>query len=244
MLKKILPFFLIFTACHSIKKTTPEYQSENLKISALTKNTFVHITYFDSQTFGKVACNGMIYTHGNEAVIFDTPSKNSDSEELINLIEKKWEKKITAVVINHFHVDCLGGLDIFHKKGIPSYANNLTIELAKNEGNSIPQNGFDDLLVLKTGDKNVVNKFIGEGHTSDNIVSYIPSEKVLFGGCMVKRLNAGKGNLADANLTEWPNTIKKVKQEFPALKYVIPGHGKSGGVELLDYTVELFSEDK
>ena len=244
ILKTFLPLFILFSACHSLKKMQREYESENLKISTLTENAFVHITYLDSPDFGKVACNGMIYTNGAEAIIFDTPSKAAASEELIDLIENKWKKKIIAIVVNHFHVDCLGGLDVFHNHGIPSYANNLTLQLAEEVGNFVPQNGFDDLLVLNIGNKKVENKFIGEGHTRDNIVSYLPNEKVLFGGCMIKEMNAGKGNLADANISEWSKTAEKVKQYFPEIIYVIPGHGKCGGKELLDYTAQLFEEKK
>ena len=59
---------------------------------------------------------------------------------------------------------------------------------------------------------------------------------------MVKSVGASKGNLADANVKEWANTIRKVKKAFPKAKYVIPGHGQYGNAELLDYTIELFSE--
>lgn len=83
-------------------------------------------------------------------------------------------------------------------------------------------------------------KFFGEGHTSDDIVGYIPSEKALFGGCLIKSLKAGKGNLEDANINEWSTTVEMIKKEIPELAIVIPGHGKYGNEKLLDYTIELF----
>lgn len=58
---------------------------------------------------------------------------------------------------------------------------------------------------------------------------------------MIKSLNAGKGNLSDANLKERANTVERVKDEFKTAKIVIPGHGAHGGVELLDYTIQLFA---
>ncbi|MEZ4957420.1 MAG: hypothetical protein R2825_27935 [Saprospiraceae bacterium] len=100
---------------------------------------------------------------------------------------------MVGVVVTHFHDDCLGGLNEFHNKQIPSYTSFKTIELAKLEDNPEPLNGFDDYLELKVGNKKVINQFLGEGHTKDNIVSYFPAEKVLFGGCLIKTLGASKG---------------------------------------------------
>ena len=244
MLKRILPFFLIFTACHSSKKTSLEYESESLKISALTKNTFVHVTYFDSQTFGKVACNGMIAINDGEALICDTPTNVGDSKELIDWVETKLKCKTVGIVVTHFHADCLGGLSEFHRRGIPSYASDNTIELAKSNNEVVPETGFKKTLELDIGNKKLTNEFIGEGHTRDNIVCYFPEDEVLFGGCLIKSDGAGKGYLGDANTDEWSNTVKKVKSRFNETKVVIPGHGKPGGQKLLDYTIQLFEIDK
>ena len=62
----------------------------------------------------------------------------------------------------------------------------------------------------------------------------------MFGGCLVKEVGAGKGNLEDANVATWPKTIRMLKAKYPDVKIVVPGHGKAGGAELLDYTVKLF----
>src|SRR5690606_29001726 len=111
---------------------------------------------------------------------------------------------IKAVVSTHFHADCLGGLEEFHKRSIPSYAHNATIAFATEKKLSIPINGFEHLLELKVGDKSVIAEFVGEGHTKDNIIGYFPAENVLFGGCLIKEIGAGKGNLEDANILAWP----------------------------------------
>ncbi len=242
-------FFLIFlflialSGCSVPAPGLQPIESKSLKIEALTEGVSVHISYLDSEQFGFVACNGMVYVRGEEAIVFDTPTDNAGSEKLIRWIEKRWKKRIKAVVINHFHEDCLGGLAAFHAHGIPSYANRLTIELARTKGERVlPQNGFDDTLTLACGDRSVINRFFGAGHTGDNIVSYLPAEKTLFGGCLVKAMNAGKGNLADADTTRWSATIEQVQRAFPDLKHVIPGHGAAGGPELLDFTARLFRQ--
>lgn len=216
-------------------------QSDELKIEAITKNAYVHKSYLQTESFGKVECNGAIFVSKNEALIMDTPSDSATAVLLIDFLQKN-NIKIKGVVVNHFHGDCLGGLSAFHAIGVPSYASNLTIEAAKKANVTVPQIGFNKTQTLKIGNKEVKNMYLGEAHTSDNIVTYFPSEKTLFGGCMVKEVNATKGYLGDANIASWPKTIENIKKTLPEAQFIIPGHGKIGGQELLNYTIMLFSE--
>ncbi len=86
--------------------------------------------------------------------------------------------------------------------------------------------------------------FIGEGHTEDSICVYLPMQKILFGGCSVKSLRSrGLGNIADANIDEWPDTIREMKRRFPEVEVIIPGHGLEGNVSLLDHTLSLFKNN-
>lgn len=218
------------------------YESSNLKVERLTTNTFRHISYLATNDFGKVSCNGMIVIDAGEALIFDTPTNDADSKELIDWVERTLECSVVGVVITHFHDDCLGGINEFHKRNIPSYASFKTIELAESNGISEPKLGFDDYLEVRVGHKKVVNEFLGEGHTADNIVSYFPDEKVLFGGCLIKTLGASKGYLGDANTKEWSKTVLAVKSKYNQAQVIIPGHGQVGDTELLDYTITLFDD--
>lgn len=221
------------------------YSSKTLKILQLTDNAFLHITYLLPDSPNPIACNGLIYFDEGEAVIFDTPTSNNVSKELINWIEEGIDCKVKAVVVNHFHIDCMGGLRTFTEKGIPSYANKKTVKLALKNGATIfPTNAFNKKQVLKIGKKSVINRQFGQAHSKDNIVSYFPDDELLFGGCEVKSLKAGKGNLADANVKAWPKTIQKIKKAYPQLQIVVPGHGPSGDMTLLDYTIEMFSFKK
>lgn len=239
----LLPFLLLCTACITQKKTA-NHSSENLIINELDSGVFNHISFLQTESFGNVACNGMVIINNGEALVFDTPTNDLASEELINWLENVKKVTIKGVVITHFHDDCLGGINAFHGKGIASYASDRTIKLAKENDLQIPENGFDNSLELTVGNSKVINSFFGEGHTQDNIVSYYPTQKALFGGCLVKTAGATKGYLGDANEAEWSATVQKVKAAYPDIKTVIPGHGDSGGVELLDYTSNLFKTPK
>jgi len=44
------------------------------------------------------------------------------------------------------------------------------------------------------------------------------------------------------DLNESPSRIDKVIDKFRTAEIVIPGHGKSGGLELLKYTRELLNK--
>lgn len=235
----IIILLLSLLSCKT-QKSASIYESQNLQVERLTKHTYRHISYLSTTDFGKVSCNGMVVIDDKQALIFDTPTNNDESKALINWVEKGLNAKVIGVVVTHFHNDCLGGLDEFHKRGIPSYASLATIELARRDSLTAPEIGFENYLEIKVGNKKVVNEFLGEGHTSDNIVSYFPDEKVLFGGCLIKTLGASKGYLGDANISEWPSTVKAVRSKYEAVKVVIPGHGEPGGSDLLDYTINLF----
>lgn len=216
------------------------YRSNDLIVTQITENSFVHISFLQTNDFGNVPCNGLIVRNNNEVIIFDTPTNDKSSEELINWIQETLKCKINAIIPGHFHDDCLGGLKAFHNNNIPSYANYKTIEFAKEINSAVPKNGFKDSLTLKVGDENVIVKFFGEGHTKDNIVGYFPIENVMFGGCLIKEINASKGYLGDANVADWSATVEKVKKEYPDVKIIIPGHGEYGDKKLLDYTINLF----
>jgi metallo-beta-lactamase class B len=238
MFKALLSFILVGFFFAS-KDKPDSYASENLRIEKITENTYLHVSYIMYQG-SKVDCNGLVYIKNQEAIIADTPNDSLASEELIHWLEKDLNVKVKAVVGTHFHSDCLGGLGAFKRNGIPSYVSTQTQKLSVAEGMNQADYTFENQKSFLKGA--IAFRYFGAGHTADNIVAYVPSEKLLFGGCLIKTLNASKGYLGDANLASWPNTVQKIKKEYPDLKHVIPGHGAIGGRDLFDYTIELFSE--
>ena len=245
-INKLISLLLLLAviSCSTIKKTSftsePLYKTSDLIITQVSKNAFKHTSFLQTTNYGLVPGNGLVVRNNNEAIIFDTPADDKSANELINWVKYTLHCKIVAIIPTHFHPDCLGGLKAFHDKGIPSYAYFKTIELAKESNFVVPENSFKDSLVLKIGNQEITAKFFGEGHTKDNVVGYFPSENVMFGGCLIKEMNATKGYLHDANVNDWSATVEKVKKEYPHVKFVVPGHGKFGNKKLLDYTIELF----
>jgi metallo-beta-lactamase class B len=246
-MKYILSLLILsITITSTVAQTSPKfkpkevYKSGNLTITQIAKNSFEHTTFLQTHDFGNVPCNGLIVRNSNEVIVFDTPTNDAASEELIKWIKETLHCRINAVIPTHFHDDCLGGLKAFHENEIPSYAYFKTIEFAKENNFVVPKNSFRDSLILKVGNENIIAKFFGEGHTKDNVVGYFAGDNIMFGGCLIKQLNAGKGYLGDANVADWSATVEKVKKDYPDVKIIVPGHGQYGNKKLLDYTIKLF----
>lgn len=219
------------------------YKTADLIITQIEENSFEHTSFKQTNDFGYVPCNGLIVRNNGEAIVFDTPTNDTTSAALIKWIRTTLHCNINAIIPTHFHDDCLGGLQAFHDSGIPSYAYFKTIELAKENRFVVPKNSFSDSIVLSVGNESIIVKFFGEGHTKDNVVGYFPSENVLFGGCLIKELDASKGYLGDANIAAWSATVERIKKQYPNVELVIPGHGAYGNKKLLDYTIALFKRN-
>ena len=219
--------------------------SPDIRVIRISEHSYVHVSYTEVPGFGRVGSNGFIYANAGESLLFDTPMNDSLTGQLIDWIRDSLHLRIVGFIPNHWHNDCMGGLDCVARHGIPSYASEMTRTIAREKELPVPQHGFADSLVLHLGERVVFCRYEGPAHSPDNIVAWFPSEKILFGGCMVKELqSATLGNTADANLSEWPNTIKKVLEDFPAAELIIPGHGAFGGRELLTHTLDLLSHRK
>ena len=243
--RKALTFFvlvlgsLLFSGCHEKEPYIPKVYTKPLEVVKLSDHSYMHISSIKTKEGNFIACNGYIYADQGEAVIFDTPLNDSISQQLIDFVRDDLKMTIKGVVVNHSHSDAAGGLRAFTKANIPSYASIQTADLLKQESLNI-SHPFKDRQTIQMKGGTIENIYVGEAHASDNIVSYIPKERLLFGGCMIKPQGGERGNLEDANLETWSATVATVKDYFPEVKIVIPGHGLNGDATLLDYTIELF----
>jgi len=214
--------------------------SENIELIKLSEHAYVHISYSTLPEYGRFPSNGLIFINKSKAFLFDTPMTDSLTMELVSWINDSMKLKIVGFVPNHWHSDCLGGLKYLQSQKIESYANQMTIDKAKSKNLPFPDHGFKDYLQLKLGDKIIECYYLGAAHTADNIVVWIPSEQILFAGCMIKSLNSTNlGNTSDADLVAYAETIEKLLQKFPDTKIVIPGHGEFGDRSLITHTKEL-----
>ena len=214
--------------------------SDDLELIQISDNAYIHVSFTISPEWGRVGANGLLLIEKNQAFLFDTPWTDKQTEDLISWIRDIMNVEIVGFIPNHWHEDCMGGLGTIQQQGIKSYANQQTIDIAKIKDLPVPENGFNDSLELKLGEKIIDCYYLGAAHSMDNIVVWIPSEQILFTACMVKDMRSKNlGNTADGDLISYPITLAKVMQKFPSAKMVIPGHGEYGGLELIEHTMEL-----
>jgi len=214
--------------------------SDDIELVKISDNVYMHVSYKISEKWGRISANGLIYTAKEKAFIFDTPWNDTQTETLITWIGDSLKAKVFGFIPNHWHEDCMGGLACIQSKEIKSYANQMTIDIAKEKGLPVPEIGFSDSLRLHLGKNEICCYYLGAAHALDNIVVWLPSEKVLFAGCVLKGIEyKNLGFTGDGDINEYPNTLKKLLAKFPDARIVIPGHGNYGGIELIHHNIKL-----
>lgn len=212
--------------------------TKEVKLKKLTDNVYQHISYKRVEQWGFIGASGLVVINGKQAHMIDTPWTTKGTEQLIEWIEAKG-LILKSAVVTHFHDDASGDIPLLNDLEIKTYATTLTNKLLKlNQkevsSDEISSNAFEFI-------DGIASVFYpGAGHTEDNIVVWLPNEKILFGGCFVKSLgNKHLGYTGDANISEWPNSIQQVIDRYPDVRLVVPGHGKIGDISLLTHTQAL-----
>jgi glyoxylase-like metal-dependent hydrolase (beta-lactamase superfamily II) len=213
------------------------------------------------------AANSLAVVMDDHLVLVDTPWTPQATEEMLTWLEDQVGPKEIVAINTHFHLDNLGGNQFLVEQGVLVYGSNLTSELlmARGQG-SLDQTvqwleaeedprfaqAFADLklvpatevfdifegLKLEFGGQSLEVYYPGPAHAPDNLVVHFPERKLLFGGCMIIGWD-GIGNTADADLTEWPTSVRKLEQfEFEIL---VPGHGERLDPGLLVHTLKLLA---
>lgn len=198
-------------------------------------------------------------------LLADTPYTNDAAKQLVEWMRGQFGEFNLTAVNTHFHRDNLGGNGYLLARKVPVYGSAMTVELLKKRGDAMlqmvqspeqkkykegilrsplvpPDHTFDirQGMRLKLGDEEAVVDYPGPGHSPDNVVVYFPKRKILFGGCLIKAMDAtGLGNLSDADVEKWPESVKFVLKKYPESRIVVPGHGAVGGMELVRHTLVL-----
>ncbi|WP_244247219.1 subclass B1 metallo-beta-lactamase [Leptospira montravelensis] len=211
----------------------------HLEWSKIKETVWIHRSF---GTFGgKVySANGLVVLSNKGAVVIDTPWTESQTEELFSDIKTKFQKEVLFLLVTHAHDDRMAGVPLFHNRNIPVYSTSLTAKLAKERGLGKTNPILDIQTRFSLGQESVEVFFPGHGHSADNIVVWLPGTHILFGGCLVKSLDAEDlGNTKEADLNEWPNSVKRVLSRYPDAEVVVPGHGDWGKLDLLRHTIRL-----
>ena len=239
--------------------------SENLFISKLSDTIYVVTHYFPWES------NSLILKASDtEVVLIDTPYDTAATALMYDWINNNLKPKRITAINTGFHIDNLGGNLYLRKKGIDIYGSDRTCVLIDERGIATQQQliswlkpeqekiknvyetmvfekpnitfRIEDGIILKIGNLTVDVYFPGETHSPDNLVVYIKECNLLFGGCMVKALShQNLGFTGDANITEWPISMKIVQEKYKLAQIVIPHHGMWGNISLVQHTIDLLT---
>jgi len=194
-----------------------------------------------------VPSNGLIIKTSDGVVLIDTgwdsDGNTDNTQQLLQWVADSLHQPVRLCIVTHAHDDRVGGINELHKAGIRVISTPLTAQKTVKEGYESPDGILSNDTTFTVGQEPIRCYFPGEGHTSDNIVVWLPNQQILHGGCFVKSVAAdGMGNIADANLSEWPNSIRRVMHEFGTAKIVVPGHDEWTDTKALQHTLTLLKK--
>jgi metallo-beta-lactamase class B VIM len=213
-----------------------------VELDSLAPGVWVHTSYYTYPDGSRFSSNGLVVRDGDGVTLIDTAWGERVTATLLDRIERDIRLPVRQAIVTHAHGDRIAGADLLRDRGIPVRAHPRTIELAMEVGLPPPSDSLSGLgkpgAFVSVGDVEVF--YPGPGHAPDNLMVWVPAAKVLFGGCAVRPADATTlGNTAHADPQEWPLAIERAVKRFGAVRVVVPGHGATGGSELLAHTVTL-----
>lgn len=175
-------------------------------------------------------------------VVIDALGSPALARELIEEIRRVSGKSVTHVVLTHYHADHIYGLQEFQRagarilahKGAQEYLNSETAaaRLAVSRTDLAPwidaqtrlvpaDEWFEGPLDRMIGGVRFVIQPVGPAHTPEDVVVYLPSERVLFAGDIVFRGRVPFVGQADSG--QWIKAIDTLLALDPVV--AVPGHG-------------------
>ena len=213
-----------------------------VELDSLAPGVWTHTSYYTYPDGSRFSSNGLVVRDGDGLTLVDTAWGERVTVTLLDRIEREIHLPVRQAIVTHAHGDRTAGADALRDRGIPVRAHPRTIALALEVGLPPPSDSLSGLE--KPGSAVAVAGvevfYPGPGHAPENLMVWVPSAKVLFGGCMVRPGDATTlGNTAHASRTEWPAAIERALARYGSAEIVIPGHGAVGGLDLLRHTLSL-----
>ncbi len=235
------------TADHAHKDTflTQIQTDYPVTLSKIADNVWVHTTNYSLPGQAPIPSNGLVVVDGDEVTLVDGAWGELATLSLIETVKSETGKPVAKMIVTHHHADRTAGVDAAEYRGVQIFTHPDTPVLAARAGWPAPNTSVASLKApqsrTKVGSLEVA--YPGPGHAQDNLVVYVPSAKILYGGCAVRGAEVKTlGNVEDANLTAWPTALKWVKATYPEAELVVPGHGKGANLSLIDATLALLAE--
>ena len=184
---------------------------------------------------------GFVVT-SDSVVVIDALGSPALAERLLAEIAKITPKKVSHVIVTHYHADHVYGLQVFQKAGAKIIAHQagreylfsdtarLRLQASRDELKPwindqtelvAATEWIDGKRDLTVGDTLFVLQPVGPAHTPEDVAVYLPSRKVLYVGDLVFRNRIPFVGQADSR--NWIESLGKLLT-FDAT-VVVPGHG-------------------
>jgi glyoxylase-like metal-dependent hydrolase (beta-lactamase superfamily II) len=187
-------------------------------------------------------------------VVIDALGSPELARRLVVEIAKVTDKPIHTVVLTHYHADHIYGLQVFQDLGarivahgaareyLTSDAARLRLEISRQElwpwvdekTRLVPA---DEWLtaskMLMVGGVRFDIQPVGPSHTAEDLVVYLPKQKVLFAGDLVFRNRIPFVGQADSR--HWIEAMRNLLQ-FDT-RWIVPGHGPTSNDPKGDMTL-------
>lgn len=175
-------------------------------------------------------------------VVIDALGAPQLARELLERIAQITPQPVTHVIVTHYHADHIYGLQEFRKRGARivahrgamEYLNSDTarsrLEVSRTElapwidaqTQLTPAHEWiDGARELVVGGVKLQIQPVGPAHTPEDLVVFLPSERVLFAGDMMFRGRVPFVGQADSR--QWIEALNTLLKMEP--KVVVPGHG-------------------
>jgi glyoxylase-like metal-dependent hydrolase (beta-lactamase superfamily II) len=175
-------------------------------------------------------------------VVIDALGSPALARELLERIARITPQPVTHVVVTHYHADHVYGLQEFRKRGAKILAQRggqeyLNSETAANRLKAsrtelapfiddqtqlvAPDQWLDGPTELVLGGTRLLLQPVGPAHTPEDMVVYLPAERVLFAGDLVFRGRVPFVGQADS--AHWIAALDVLLKMDPQV--VVPGHG-------------------
>jgi glyoxylase-like metal-dependent hydrolase (beta-lactamase superfamily II) len=177
-------------------------------------------------------------------LVFDAQATPAMANKVIEQVRKITDRPVKYVVLSHYHAVRVLGAAAYKAQGV--VASQETYRLIEERGQqdwdsefgrfprlfqdaksipglTWPTLAFEGEMSIYLGKREVRLMQLGAGHTSGDIVAWVPDAEVMFTGDLIEFHSACY--CGDAYLREWPITLNEIRAFNP--KAIVPGRGDS-----------------
>jgi glyoxylase-like metal-dependent hydrolase (beta-lactamase superfamily II) len=186
--------------------------------------------------------NTAVIVGDDGCLVFDAQATPAMANKVIERVRAVTDKPIKYVVLSHYHAVRVLGASAYKAQGIVASQETyrLIAERGKQDwdseygrfprlfqdaqsipGLTWPTLTFEGEMTIYLGKREVRLMQLGAGHTSGDIVAWVPDAEAMFSGDLIEYHSACY--CGDAHLREWPMTLNEIRNFNP--KAIAPGRG-------------------